>query len=129
MEGESGSGDGQVMNRSSASGLHTVWLHDGESRSLSFQLSVGASYNLVVRYSNDNYGPLETVTVKVDGSELGQFEAQDTGNFGFGWNSFVESGVIGSVDLQVGSHEVEVFVEGGDGYGVEIDAVFLNLAE
>ncbi len=129
LEGEAGSGDGQVMPRSEASGQKTVWLHAGESRTLSFQLSAGARYSLSVRYSNDNFGPLETVDVAVDGVNVGQFAAQDTGGFGLGWNVFESSGTIGSVDLQPGAHEVTVSVTGGDGYGVEIDVVTLDRVE
>jgi len=126
LEGEAGTGDGQVKSRTAASGQETVLLHDGESQALSFQLPAAARYSLTVRYSNDNYGPLETVSVSVDDAIVGQFEAQDTGDFGAGWNVFESSGPIGSVDLQAGTHEVTVSVAGGDGYGVEIDVVTLD---
>jgi len=117
------------MPRSAASGELTVLLHDGESQVLSFQLPAAARYSLTVRYSNDNYGPLETVSVSVDDAIVGQFEAQDTGDYGLGWNVFESSGPIGSVDLQPGAHEVTVSVTGGDGYGVEIDVVTLDRVE
>jgi hypothetical protein len=41
FEGEAGSGDGQIMMRSNASGQRTIWLHAGESRSYSFSLCLG----------------------------------------------------------------------------------------
>lgn len=129
LEGEDGTGDGQVMPRSRASNLHTVWLHTGESRILQFELSTDVSYSLSVRYSNDNFGPLETVEVSVDGVLVGTFAAQDTGNFGNGWNVFESSGPIGSVELEPGNHEVVITVSGGDGYGVEIDVVTLDRVE
>ena len=125
LEGENGTGDGEVLARSSASGQRTIWLHDGEFRSLPFRLPADATYTLSVRYSNDNFGPLESVDVKVDSVSVGQFAALDTGDYGHGWNVFESTGAIGSVSLQAGVHQVEVFVTGGDGYGVEIDVVEL----
>jgi hypothetical protein len=118
---------GLVECRSNASGGQTVWLHAGESRKIVFDLAVGASYEVRVRYSNDNDGPLETVTVTVDGAPVGDFQAQDTGDFGNGWNVFLSSGSIGVVDLSAGSHAVTLSVTGGDGFGVEIDDVSFEL--
>jgi len=131
LEGEDGTGDGQVMPRSAASGQRTVWLHDGESRILSFQLSTSAHYTLGVWYSNDDpTGPLETVTVSVDGAAEGSFSAQNTRipgePPGSGWNVFTSAGPFGPVDLQPGTHELRVSVAGGDDYGVEIDVVVLD---
>ena len=119
------------MPRSAASGQRTVWLHDGESRILSFQLPASARYTLGVWYSNDNpTGPLETVTVSVDGAAVGSFFAQNTRipgePPGSGWNVFTSAGPFGPVDLQPGTHEVRVSVAGGDGYGMEIDVVILD---
>jgi len=125
LEGEGGTGNGQVMPRSAASGLRTVWLHAGELRRFVFELPVGGRYRVRVRYSNDNFGPREVVTVRVDGTPVGQFEAQDTGDRGHGWNVFAEA-EIGSVVLATGAHELTVEVSGGDGYGVEIDSVTLT---
>lgn len=127
LEGEDGSGDGQVMLRSEASGQRTVWLHAGESRTLRFQLPAEARYRLSVRYSNDNFGPLEAVDVGIDGVRAGQFAAQDTGDFGFGWNVFRWSDPFDPVTLSPGTHEVTIAVTGGDGFGVEIDVVKLEL--
>lgn len=129
LEAEAGSGEGLIKPRSAASGQRTVWLHSGESRTLSFRLATGARYGLSVRYSNDNFGPLETVAVSVNGAKVGQFAALDTGDFGSGWNVFRSSGTIGWLHLQAGVHEVNVSVTGGDGFGVEIDLVALNRTE
>jgi hypothetical protein len=64
--------------------------------------------------------------VSIDGVALGEFQAQDTGDFGFGWNVFRSSGPIGSRILAPGQHTVVVSFTGGDGFGVEIDAVTLT---
>ncbi len=127
LEGEDGTGDGEIKdNRGAASGGQTVWLRAGESRTLSFDLDGSALYEVAARYSNDNFGPLETVEVSIDGASVGQFEAQDTGDWGFGWFVFEWSGPVGSIVLAPGPHEVAVLVSGGDGFGVEIDLVALE---
>lgn len=126
LEAEMGGGNGRIIDRSNASNQKTVLLLTGESRMLTFQLSARACYALEVRYSNDNFGPLETVEAQVDGALLGRFFAQDTGDRGHGWNNFVWDGSLGALNLQPGAHEVTLTVSGGDGYGVEIDVVKLS---
>jgi hypothetical protein len=126
LEAEAGSGDGRVVPRSNASGRETVWLRSGQSRILPFQLVAGARYGLTVRYSNDNFGPTETVTVRIDNVSVGQFDAADTGGQGYGWDQFRTSNLTGEIDLEAGSHQVVVSVSGGDGYGIEIDSVTLD---
>ena len=120
FEAESGSGDGQTMPRSNASRQSTIWLHAGESRSYSFDLNSALPYSLSVRYSNDNAGALETVTVYLDGSILASFQPRDTGDYGYGWNVF-ETADLGQFSISPGSHDLSVQVSGGDGYGVELD--------
>ncbi|MBI3408067.1 MAG: hypothetical protein HY040_06885 [Planctomycetes bacterium] len=126
LEGEDGTGDGSIMFRSNASSGRTVQLDTGETRTLTFELASTTSYEVAVRYSNDNSGALETVTVSIDGMPVGSFEAQDTGDFGAGWNNFLTSGPIGTKILPQGSHLLRVSVSGGDGFGVEIDIANLT---
>lgn len=126
LEGEHATGDGSVMYRSEASGDRTRWLHAGESASWIFDLATcnpTTQHVLGARYSNDNYGPLETVTLTVDGEIVGQFQAQDTGDGGLGWNVFVRADGIATIWLDPGPHTASASVSGGDGYGVEIDLV------
>jgi hypothetical protein len=115
------------MARSQASGQETVWLHAGESCVLSFPLASPAAYSLQVRYTNDNFGPLETITVQVNGNLVGQIMALDTGDFGTGWNVFLWSSNLGPAALQPGNQQISVGVNGGDGFGTEIDLVRLAL--
>ena len=131
LEAEAGSGDGQVMLRSNASGQKTVLLKDGETLALTFLLTGSVRYAVNVRYSNDNANnqPSETVTVTIDGKTIGEFIAKDTGDGGLGWNVFTSSLITEPVDLLTGTHTMEVFVEGGDEFGVEIDAVFLEIIQ
>jgi hypothetical protein len=126
LQAEAGTGNGQVMLRSAALDQRTVALQSGESRSLSFQFPGEARYGLSVRYSNDNFGPTESVSVAVDGVQVGSFLALDTGDFGDGWNNFLSSTLAGSFDLTRGPHTITITVSGGDGFGVEIDAIRLE---
>ena len=126
LEAEAGTGAGQTMSRANASGGKTVWLHAGEARILSFELPAAAPYPVAVRYSNDNFGPLERIDVSLDGAAIGGFDAQDTGDFGLGWDVFAEADAIGSAQLTAGRHELRLTVSGGDGNGVEIDRATLD---
>ncbi len=127
LEGEDGTGDGAVMERGAASKQKTVWLHNGESRTLSFDLDGTARYEVVVRYSND--GPPDTVQVSIDGTIIGQCTSQDTrspgGVPGSGWNVFFSCEPLGPAILSPGQHELVVSAE-TDFYGVEIDVVSLS---
>lgn len=126
VEAEAGSGNGTNMPRGNASGGLTVQLDDGEFRTMSINLPYNTEYQLVVRYSNDNFGPLENVTVSVDGVPVGNFAAQDTGDFGAGWDVFVDSSLLGPLTLGPGLHQVTISVSGGDGGGIELDKVTLQ---
>jgi hypothetical protein len=114
---------GSVMNRTEASDGTTVLLQDGQTATWVFEPPAAGEYRLVVRYSNDNFGPLETVAVSIDGDLVGEFQAEDTGDYGSGWNIFVNSALLGPYRLEAGEHELTLSVTGGDGYGVEIDHV------
>jgi hypothetical protein len=127
LQAESGTGNGQVMQRSEALNQRTVLLQTNESRSLSFPFASEARYRLDVRYSNDNFGPSEIVSIAIDGVQIGSFVALDTGDSGNGWNNFLWSGSVGSVNLTPGLHTITIVISGGDGFGVEIDAVKLEL--
>jgi len=127
LEGEEGSGDGRVMMRGAASGEGTVWLHADEVRRLELALLAPASCSFRVRYSNDNSGPSETVTLYFDGRAVGNFRALDTGDNGHGWNVFRTSPRVATVTTGAGPHTIGIKPSGGDGYGIEIDAVDVEL--
>ena len=126
VEIENAAGNGENRPRSAASKGLTRWLRSGESASASFDVTAPASYSLVVHYSNDNFGDLETISVAVDGVTSGTFQAQDTGDGGTGWNVFVQSPPLGPVDLTAGTHKLVTSASGGDGNGVEIDLVSIE---
>ena len=118
---------GDYRARSNASNLGTVWLNQaGEYCNLDFNLPLAASYDVEARYSNDGGG--DFVDVTVDGVFLGQFETVDTREPGAwpgtGWNVFKETGIIGTVNLPSGDHNVLVEFVKWD--GMELDVVILN---
>jgi hypothetical protein len=128
LEAEAGTGDGSSVARNNASAGQTRHLVTGESAMMSFSLAFPGSVDTVVRYSNDNFGPLENVQVLIDGIPMGSFLAQDTGDFGAGWNVFVDdSSLPTSGQLTAGSHQLSLAISGGDGFGVEIDNVTLSV--
>jgi hypothetical protein len=128
LQAEDGTGAGQSKYRYNAFGQGTIWLHANETRTLTFTpcIKTSANFKLKVRYSNDNYGPTETVTISLNGIPVGQFAASDTGNYGGGWDIFTDS-ILGTVSLQPNTkYTVTISVTGGDGYGIEIDCVIFE---
>ena len=126
LEGEPGSGDGHILERSRASGGRTIHLGPGEHRQWKFAVSAReAAYAIVITYSNGEEGDLETISVHVDGALVGSFRDRNTGDATEGWNTFV-SDSAGAVMLRSGDHTIVVEVAGGDGC-VEIDAVTLTV--
>jgi hypothetical protein len=126
LEAESGTGEGEIRQRSNASSGRTVHLGPGERRSWTFTSdSSPAEYALGIRYSNGRYGPNEVITLVVDGRQTASFQNRNTGDdTPEGWNAFViDDG--GTSMLQAGSHTVTLQVTGGDGC-VEIDVVTLT---
>jgi hypothetical protein len=125
LEVEDARGDGVRMHRTAASGGYTRWLHAGESAGLAFSSPGSGVSSLRVRYANDNHGPLERVTVFLDGESVGVFQPRDTGDWGNGWNIFRWAELPEPVSVGEGGHELRFLVRGGDGYGVELDLVEL----
>jgi hypothetical protein len=107
--------------------LKTIPLQAGDTRSFTFDTFTAGTIHVGLRYSNDNLNtmPVETLEVRIDGQLVAAFEAEDTGDFGQGWNAFSVVPEMGSIALTPGAHQLEVRVTGGDGYGVELDAVML----
>ncbi len=128
MEAEAATGDGTKMTRVKAVGGTSILLKSGQSRTFVFEAPEEGLYSFRVRYSNDNFGPLEKITLLVDSAPAGQFMTfnSNTGEFGEGWNYFLLSGPIGPVSLKPGRHEITVTVNDGDGYGVELDSLLAD---
>jgi hypothetical protein len=125
LEAEAGSGDGDLMQRSRASGGQTIHLAPGQRRRWTFTLQAPASrYAVMVTYSNANPGDVEVLRIEVDGQPLGSIRAQDTGDDGEGWNVFVAD-FAGTSMLGPGPHTAIVESTGGDGC-IEIDLVTIR---
>ena len=125
LEAEAGSGDGQVVQRSRASGGQTVHVGPGEHRLWTFDIrALPVQYALSVTYSNGTEGPNEVISVTVDGTPVSSFQNRDSGDSTEGWNMFVTD-PAGTSTLGPGSHTLRLDVDGGDGC-VELDVVTLR---
>jgi hypothetical protein len=125
LEGEAGTGDGQIVQRSRASGGQTVHLGPGERRLWTFDVRAAqARYALSVTYANGKEGPNEVISVSVDGTSVRSFQNRDSGDSIEGWNLFVTD-PAGASTLGPGSHTLSLGVSGGDGC-VEVDFVTLS---
>jgi hypothetical protein len=128
LEGEAGSGDGQVRERSRASGGHTVHLGPREHRLWTFAVRAAPMpYAVSVTYSNGKEGENEVISVTVAGALVSSFRNRDSGDSIEGWNIFVTD-PAGTSTLGSRSHTLMIDVHGGDGC-VEIDMVTLSPAE
>lgn len=88
-------------------------------------LRLCASQNLSIQVANINYsndGLSDTVLVRIDGKDLGQFESHFNSDWGNLWEKPLESGPIGGLsDISPGSHEILIKVMHSlDCYGVEL---------
>jgi hypothetical protein len=125
LEGEAGTGDGQIVQRSRASGGRTVHLGPGERRLWTFDVRAAqARYALSVTYANGKEGPNEVLSVTVDGTRVRSFQNRDSGDSIEGWNLFVTD-PAGTSTLGTGSHTIALEVSGGDGC-VEVDVVTVS---
>lgn len=126
LEAEDGSGDGAPIKRTSASGGWVVHLDTGQAITIAATVDPCRTYALRCRYGNDNDGPTETLTIAVDGVALEPCETQDTGGWGHGWDVLVLTNGVRNSKRIGGPHTISVRVDGGDGGGVDVDAVTLD---
>ena len=125
LEAEAGSGDGQVRERSRASGGLTVHLGPGESRRWTFTIpSAAAPFAVSVTYANGQEGENEVIDVTLDETLISSFRNRDSGDAIEGWNLFVTD-PAGRSMLATGTHTLVLGVEGGDGC-VEIDVITVS---
>ncbi len=125
IEAESGSGEGQVRQRSRASGGLTLHLAPGERHQWVFPLNAEpARYAVGVTYANGQEGPNELLTLSIDGTALRAWMNRDSGDAVEGWNLFVTDSAGDSM-LSFGTHSLVLESSGGDGC-VEIDRIILT---
>ena len=127
LEGEAGNGDGQIKQRSRASGGQTVHLGPGERRVWTFGVRAAAMpYAVSVTYSNGQEGENEVISVSVDGVLVRSFQNRDSGDAIEGWNLFITD-PVGTAIVDSTTHTLTLEVRGGDGC-VEIDKVTFDPA-
>jgi hypothetical protein len=125
LEAEAGQGDGQVRQRSRASGGLTVHLGPGEHRLWTFDVrATQVRFAFSISYSNGKEGENEVLNVTVDGRTVSSFQNRDSGDSVDGWDEFVTD-PAGTTTLGPGSHTLRLEVSGGDGC-VEIDVATLS---
>ncbi|KAL3877041.1 hypothetical protein ACJMK2_034797 [Sinanodonta woodiana] len=79
-----------------------------------------------VWYSND--GESDLITLTVDNKMLGKVLTETLNKHGAGWNILKPSGTLGFIIyLSEGRHQLSLYIEKGDEYGVEIDKIELFL--
>jgi hypothetical protein len=125
IEAESGNGEGQIRQRSRASGGLTLHLAPGERHQWVFPLNAEpARYAVTVTYANGQEGPNELLTLSIDGAALRSWMNRDSGDAVEGWNLFVTDSAGASM-LSFGTHALVLESSGGDGC-VEIDRITLT---
>ena len=128
LEAENGSGypTGAQRPRSAASNDATVALSQGQSVTLHFSVFSSCTVSVSdVAYTND--GGADTISVSIDGTNVGSFRTVAESNAGHNWNVVRNSGNLGSsFNIISGSHTVRVTATSTDRYGVEIDKVSLR---
>ena len=128
LEAEDGSGypTGAQRPRSAASNDATVALNQGQSITLHFSVFSSCTASVSdVAYTND--GGADTISVSIDGTNVGSFQTVAESNAGHNWNVVRNSGNLGSsVNIISGLHTVRVTATSTDQYGVEIDKVTIR---
>ena len=126
LEAERGTYTGHKVQRSRASGQHTVRLHQGQYVENSFTTHCSCSVTVTnVIYTND--GGSDTITLSLDGRAVGTFHTHSQSNHGKLWNIPRHSGKVGgSVVFGRGVHTVRIEATKTDTYLVEIDRVILT---
>ena len=125
LEAEDGSGDGQIVQRSRASGGQTVHLAPGERLLWTFDVRAArVDYLLSVTYANGKEGEKSLDLGQTEIAWVRSFENRDSGDSIEGWNLFVTD-PAGTSTLGRGSHTLTLEVNGGDGC-VEVDVVTLS---
>ncbi len=135
LQAEDGQGDGELRDRSNASGSgntpRTRWLRPGEEVVMVFVVPQAGSYRLEMRYSRDSLGLSPTVAFSIDNQPTGELLARSTNRPGelpgVAWNNFRTDGLANAVYLTASRHELRLRVNGGDMWGLEIDTISLFL--
>ena len=120
-----------IVPRSKASNKTVLHLNNaGDKADYDIQVPVTGNYKLIVRYSNDDTGVGDDISVLVNGEKRSEFHTQNTrpinGNWGNGWNIFTDSPVIylGGIPNEL-PPVISIKLVSTDGYGVDLDLFWL----
>jgi hypothetical protein len=111
-------GDGMEIARSAAGG-DAVWhLEDvGDLVEYTVSFPFSASLQMILRYSNDDTGAGDTITVLVNGAPIGSIFTMNTGD----WNVFTTSMPPLAIPMQTGLVTIGLRLDATDGFGVDLD--------
>ena len=118
-----------IVPRSKASNKTVLHLNNaGDKADYDIQVPVTGDYKLIVRYSNDDTGVGDAISVLVNNVMRSIFYTKDTrpinGNLGDGWNVFTDS-YISLENLPAGLATISLRLDSTDGYGVDLDLISL----
>lgn len=119
---------GHAISRSNAEGQAVWHLENGDEISYSFIDLSPKTYTVVTKYSNDDTGGGDRLSILVNGVESGFFRTADTGDDGAGWNVFISSSPIPLGRLE-GAGTISFHLTASDGYGVDLDAFTFTAIE
>ena len=122
LEAEEGAFTGDTMMRSAASGGEVVVLKDGQEVSHIFSTESTCQVQVSnIRYSDGSSADI--CMVFVGNKNIGEFHTTSTDQ----WNTFYNSGTIGSTSLEMGQHLLTVKVNATDEFGVELDYMEVSI--
>ena len=124
-------------SRSNAENGQTALIKRNMGIYVNITVAEDSKMGVIVRYSNDNLNasPNETVTIIARNvstgqeTQIDQFIAKDTGDYGMGWNVFEETGAQGPKSLKAGTYQLKFMVSSGDGYGIEFDCFKISFTQ
>ena len=128
MEAEHGITNGNKTYRSSASGKLTVRLNESQYTVWGFITDYPCTLQVFnIEYTNDGFS--DTITLCVDGLELGSLHTREESNHGHLWNVPISSGEVGNQTiLPIGDHTFKVVATAVDQpHLVEVDRATLGL--
>jgi hypothetical protein len=127
MEAEHGITNGTITYRGGTSNKLTVRLSEGQYVIWGFVTESSCMLKILnVEYTND--GLSDTITLYINGEQVGSFETKAQSNHGHLWNDPVSSGSVGNeTTLSSGDHTVKLTVSKMDEYGIEVDRIILAL--
>jgi len=125
-EGPTAASGGAPIVRNHASGQAAWHLDAGQAARYDMSLVEAGIFDLSLRYSNDDVGNGDAITITVGAAPAIHLQTEDTGDDGSGWDVFFETVPLHLGPLPEGVNPIEVAVETSDGYGIDLDRLSLS---